>query len=276
MDKSKFMELIKNKNDYYKNMARELINNDDEVLIKFFKNIKNEAILKKVFNNSHNIQGYISNYTQECFYYENINKSLREGDYKTFRILSNHLAKFIYHLLEYKKTINQKNNNILYRYMYISKNEFQYYQNSIGRKICYPSFTSTTAKDKGFTPFQNGPNLEMVKLIIKQNNSQSIISIREISEHKTEEEYLCLPFTFFRIDKVEINKNNNIYGNIYLTALNSEKPIEDMYLEFMQNETDNLDPEGLDMLKLANNNRTTLIINPYLKKEVYKKNKYNF
>jgi hypothetical protein len=84
MDKSKFMELIKNKNDYYKNMARELINNDDEVLIKFFKNIKNEDILKKVFNNSHNIGGYISNYTQECFYYENINKSLREGDYKTF------------------------------------------------------------------------------------------------------------------------------------------------------------------------------------------------
>lgn len=107
--------------------------------------------------------------------------------------------------------------------MYISKDEFQYYQNSIGRKICYPSFTSTTAKDKGFTPFQNGPNLEMVKLIIKQNYSQSIISIREISEHKTEEEYLCLPFTFFRTDKVEINKNNNIYGNIYLTALNSEK-----------------------------------------------------
>ena len=276
MDKSKFMELIKNKNDYYKNMARELINIDDEVLIKFFKNIKNEAILKKVFNNSHNIQGYISNYTQECFYYENINKSLREGDYKTFRILSNHLAKFIYHLLEYKKTINQKNDNILYRYMYISKDEFQYYQNSIGRKICYPSFTSTTAKDKGFTPFQNGPNLEMVKLIIKQNYSKSIICIREISEHKTEEEYLCLPFTFFRIDKVEINKNNNIYGNIYLTALNSEKPIEDMYLEFMQNETDNLDPEGLDMLKLTNNNSTTLIINPYLKKEVYKKNKYNF
>ena len=47
-------------------------------------------------------------------------------------------------------------------------------------------------------------------------------------------------------------------------------------LEFMQNETDNLDPEGLDMLKLTNNNSTTLIINPYLKKEVYKKHKYNF
>ena len=96
-----------------------------------------------------------------------------------------HLAKFIYHLLEYKKTINQKNDNILYRYMYISKDEFQYYQNSIGRKICYPSFTSTTAKDNGFTPFQNGPNLEMVKLIIKQNYSKSIINIKEIYEKKT-------------------------------------------------------------------------------------------
>ena len=52
---------------------------------------------------------------------------------------------------------------------------------------------------------------------------------------RLKEEYLCLPFTFFRIDNLEKNINNNIYCNIYLTALNSEKPIEDMYLDFMQN-----------------------------------------
>ena len=37
-----------------------------------------------------------------------------------------------------------------------------------------------------------------------------------------------------------------------------------MYLDFMQNEKDNLDPEGLDMIKLTNDNSTTLIINPEL------------
>ena len=46
-------------------------------------------------------------------------------------------------------------------------------------------------------------------------------------------------------------------------ALNSDKPIEEMFLDFMQNETDNLDPEGLDMLKLTDND-TKIIINPDL------------
>ena len=58
---------------------------------------------------------------------------------------------------------------------------------------------------------------------------------------------------------------NNI---IYLTALSSEKPIEDMFLEFMENETDNLDPEGLDILRTVNND-TTLIINPVLKEIIH-------
>ena len=39
-----------------------------------------------------------------------------------------------------------------------------------------------------------------------------------------------------------------------------------MYLEFIQNETDNLDPEGLDMLKLTNDN-LSLVLNPKLKAE---------
>ena len=44
-----------------------------------------------------------------------------------------------------------------------------------------------------------------------------------------------------------------------------------MYLDFMQNYSDNLDPEGLDMLILTNDNSTTLIINPELKNFVKRK-----
>ena len=58
---------------------------------------------------------------------------------------------------------------------------------------------------------------------------------------------------------------NNI---IYLTALNSEKPIEDMFLDFMENETDNLDPEDLDILRTVNDD-TILIINPVLKEIIH-------
>ena len=39
-----------------------------------------------------------------------------------------------------------------------------------------------------------------------------------------------------------------------------------MFLEYMEKETDNLDPEGLDMLELANDN-LTLVLNPKLKTE---------
>ena len=41
-----------------------------------------------------------------------------------------------------------------------------------------------------------------------------------------------------------------------------------MFLDFMENETDNLDPEDLDILRTVNND-TTLIINPVLKEIIH-------
>ena len=274
-DKTKFLDLIQNKFPYYENIARELIYNDDEAMVKFFKDITKEPEeeLRKVFNHNHEIADYISNYTIESFYFRNINKFLRTSDFRSFRILSNHISKFIYHLYEYRKTHYQLSNSVLYRSMYITQDEFNLYLNSIGKVICYPSFTSTSLKRKSFIPYNKISEL-FVELIIQQNNSPSIISIRDLSNHPNEEEYLCLPFTFFKITNVDMG--NNI---IYLTALRSEKPIEDMFLEFMENETDNLDPEGLEMIKL-NNDGISFVLNPNLRAEVYKefdkKYKVNF
>ena len=271
-NKSKFMELVEKKNDYYKNMARELIYNDDEAMIKYFKTNSREPEdkLRKVFNNNHNIQNYISNYTIESFYYKYINKFLRTGNFNSFRILSNHISKFIYHLLEYRKTHFQSGEATLYRKMYISKKEFQLYCNSIGKIICYPSFTSTSAKEGAYMPTPSEPDSLLVKLIIKQNNSKSIICIRDISQHQSEEEYLCLPFTFFKITNVVYKwENNSQFGTIYLTAMYTEKPIEEMFLDFIEKETDNLDPEGLEMLRIPNNNNTTLVLNPYIQSAFY-------
>ena len=159
--------------------------------------------------------------------------------------------------------------------MYISQSEFSLYGSSIGKVICYPSFISTSMKKDGYCPISPGNNLILVKLVIQQNYSPSIVSIRDISEYPEEEEYLCAPFTFFKITNVECKTVNNIHTDtIYLTALNSAKPLEDMFLEFMENETDNLDPEGLQMIRLINN--TTIILNPYLKAEYYKKSDYTY
>ena len=276
IDKNKFLQLIKNKNDYYRSLARELLFNDDEAMVKYFKakTKESEIKLRQVFNGKHNVQNYISNYTLESFYYKYINKALREGDFNTFRILSNHISKFIYHLYEYKKTHFQNSNSTLYRTMYISQNEYSTYRNSIGKIICYPSFTSTSLH-KGWNPTPGEPNLILVQLEIQQNNSQSIINIMNLSNHKTEEEYLCLPFTFFKITNVVCKMENNIHTDtIYLTALNSEKPLEEMFLDFLENETDNLDPEGLEMIRLIND--TTMVLNKYVRKKYYTKYQFIF
>ena len=274
---SGFLEVVQNKKPYYMNLARELIFNDDEALVKFFKanTQESEFRLRQIFNHKHDIVNYISNYTTESFYYKYINKFLRKGDFDSFRVLSNHISKFIYHLYEYRKTHFQPSNLTLYRNMYISQSEFSLYGSSIGKVICYPSFISTSMKTNGYCPLSPGNNLILVKLVIQQNYSPSIVSIRDISEHPAEEEYLCAPFTFFKITNVECKTVNNIHTDtIYLTALNSAKPLEDMFLEFMENETDNLDPEGLQMIRLINN--TTIILNPYLKAENYKKYDYTY
>ena len=276
-NQSKFLDLIHKKAPYYVNMAKELLYNDDEAMINFFKNntTESENNLRNVFNHNHNINNYISNYTVESFYYKYLNKFLRQGDFNSFKLLSNHISKFIYHLYEYRKTLIQPGYTTLYRNMYISQQEFTLYQNSIGKVICYPSFTSTSILKDAYNPMQTDQNQILVKLIIQQNNSCSIINIRDLSEHPTEEEHLCLPFSFFKITNVECKTENGVHKDIiYLTALNSEKPIEDMFLEFMENETDNLDPEGLQMLKLDNND-TTLVLNPLLKSEMYNKIDYN-
>ena len=74
--------------------------------------------------------------------------------------------------------------------------------------------------------------------------------------------YLFLPFSFFKIKKVELNKGTIQNPHIiHLIALNSKKPIEEMFLDFVKKETDALNPEGLDFLLLKNNGKK-LILNP--------------
>ena len=77
-----------------------------------------------------------------------------------------------------------------------------------------------------------------------------------------EEEYLFLPFSFFKIINVQIKSGTiNDPHIINLIALNSDKPLEDIFLEFFKKVTDNLNPEGLDLLILTENN-TKIILNP--------------
>ena len=146
--------------------------------------------------------------------------------------------------------------------MYLTPEDFNVYLNSIGEVICYPSFTSTSLVETGYSPNPSNKDEQLVKLIIEQNNSKSVVSISEISNFPNEKEYLFLPFSFFKIKDVKIDKGTKGHPHIInLIALNSKKPIEEMFLDYMENETDNLDPEGIEMLKLCDE-KTKIILNP--------------
>ena len=263
----KFIQLIYNKFPYYSNLANELLSNEKEMIEFFKKNTnENEELIKSAFNCNHNIKNYISLYTFEGFYYKYLNKFLREGDFDNFKILSSYISKFIYHLYEYRKNNKQKHEtSILFRNMYITPEELNIYVNSLDKVICYPSFTSTSLKENTYNPIKKNADEQYVKLLIEQNNSKSVVSIGEISQNPDEKEYLFIPFSFFKIINVKISRGNeNDPHIIHLMAVSSEESIEEMILKFMKNETDNLDPEGLDILKLVDFD-TKIVINSELK-----------
>jgi len=72
---------------------------------------------------------------------------------------------------------------MLYRKIYISTEELNDYKKSIGKIFCYPSFTSTSIIRNGYSLFNQEQNKVLVELWIQQNNSPSIICIKELSNH---------------------------------------------------------------------------------------------
>ena len=257
--------------------VKQLFPNKNEIIIFFKKYVDEKDKSDEKINNilncddnilNDNIKSYIKNYTVEGFYYKYLNRFLREGNFNAFRILSSHITKFIFKLYDYREKISTyQSKSDLYRKMYLYPNDVKLYKESIGRVICYPAFTSTSISKNAFTPYKYNEKLELVLLIINQNNTKSVVSIKEFSEYKNEEEYLFFPFSFFKIENVELKEGNIKDPHIIdLTALNSEKPIEEMFSDFMLKVTDNLNPEGLDLLILEKNN-TKLIFNPIFLQE---------
>ena len=187
---------------------------------------------------------------------------MRDGDFEAFRILSSHISKFIFKLYDYRnKIISKQKKDDLYRKMYLKPKEIEQYEQSIGKVICYPSFTSTSIYKNKYMPKKYNYKDELVLLIIEQNKTKSVVLISEFSNYPNEEEYLFLPFSFFKIKNFKRKKGTKDDPHIiYLVALNTEKPIEEMFYDFMIKETDNLSPEGLDLL-LLNNSKTKIVFN---------------
>ena len=272
-NEEKFIQMITERQPYNLEIAEQLFPDKKEI-IDFFKEKteEKEEIIEPFFNCLENPKTYIHNYTIESFYYKYLNKFLREGDFESFIKLSSHIAKFIYFLFEHRENIIQEHEKKdLYRTMRLKKGDIDLYESSIGRVICYPAFTSTSLIRGGFTPTgKKNTEEEVVFLEIKQNDTKNVVSIGEFSDYKGEKEYLFTPFSFFKINGVKRDKGTPKKPHIIeLTAIKMDKPLEEKFEDFLKNETDNLDPEGLNMLILCDNNERMEFNKEYYTNEKY-------
>ena len=183
----------------------------------------------------------IEYYTGENLCYI-INKALRNFE-KYYVELAHFIGPFYYGLLKYaldnpNKALNKK--STLYRDVTMDRLDLYAYQFCEGDIICFTSFTSTTIKkDLKFKStsiskkLNNNNNEEKsyVKMIISYNPKGKCVpqglDVSNESIYSNEKEILLFPFTFLKIDKVEINtgkQNDKHY--IYMTIINKGDILE--------------------------------------------------
>ncbi len=265
----KLLNLILNKSCYYLEIGKKLINQDkNKIADELKKNNKNKEEDNKINYIINNIINHNLNFID---YYNYLNYFLKEGDFKNFDILLPYISKYIYYLYEYKKkNVFNVKKSILFSNVYLDKEEIYYYKSITDQIICYPYFFSTSLDENYFQnninnskSINNSPKFHTT-FIIEQNDSKSVISLNNINGDQNSAKYIFVPFTLFKINKVERKKNQEKEEyEVYLIALNSEISLEEMFEDFMVDETDNVDPRGLDMLQLTKKD-TEIIINENL------------
>ena len=188
------------------------------------------------------------NFTEECikqYTTENIcyifNKALRNFE-KYYLEMAHFIGPFYYGIYLYtinhpEKQITKK--TILYRDIEIDRLDLYSYQFCENDIICFTSFSSTTINENlNFEPSKNAKiindNLKdksFAKMIITYNptkeDSPQGVDVSNLSFYSGEKEFLLFPFTFLKINKVEIHSGNKDDRHlIHLTIINKGKLFE--------------------------------------------------
>ena len=208
-----------------------------ENIIKIMGNLNHQS-----FSNFNFSKECIKAYTGEDLYYV-FNKALRNFE-KFYVEMCYFIGPFYYGLFYYalkkeEKALNKK--AILYRDITLNKLDLYSYKFRENDIICFQFFTSTTLKeDLNFVPTENAKKMnyngekqddDYVKLIISYNPEGKCvpqgIDVSEDSKYPGEKEILLFPFTFLKIDKVEMHSGKiDDKHYIYLTIINRESPLE--------------------------------------------------
>ena len=183
----------------------------------------------------------IEYYTGEYLCYV-FNRALRNFE-KFYVEMAYFIGPFYYGIYRYSLLYTEKQlkkeKKILYRDIIISRLDLYSYQFCENDIICFPSFTSTTYDEKlNLKPSKNSKKINneeigeksFVKMIITYN-PQGVCQPQgvDISDksHYNEKEILLFPFTFLKIDKVEIHSGKqNDKHLIFMAIINKGDVLE--------------------------------------------------
>ena len=211
----------------------ELKQKDEKKVLEGFKTFDINKDLEKL--NEITIQAYAGKYI-----YKDLNRWLLElkNNYESIYYFTSRL---MYHLNSYalkKKMFYNNSKKILYRGIQIPYSNLLPYERARGKIIILTSFTSTSenkdiaynfAKRKNFKDIYKKDLLFSVLFIIKNiweiGYISNGINIQNISEFKKEKEVLFQPFSFYYVEKVDINLSKYI-ADIYLETIGKTEIFE--------------------------------------------------
>jgi len=254
--------------------------NDFDCLVSILEMLNNEQIPKKIREKS------INEYTHDTIY-KDLNFWLNELNILSYRKISFFIASLIYGINELDNTNKlKKNETLLYRGLKMSYINLSFYERNQNKVITLPSFTScSTNKEIGeifsgrrkycqdnnksyYYSLEDRKKNKLFSVLItinynyKKEWEPNAISIKTLSEHKNENEYIFPPFSFFKIIKIDIDFENYM-ADITLESIGKKAILEKVIQEdkiILYNEKDKVMEE-------KNQKNYSFDINTIMKKE---------
>ena len=231
-------EILENENEFENSIAllQDIncsIDLDIVTLQEILKTLKNGDIRKNM----------IKEYTEDTIY-NYFNRWLNELDFIAYKKISYFIALLMYGLNDYKGEKKGLKKNIkLFRGLKMSYINLSFYERNIGNIITFPSLTSCSTEKKiaknfcgrgereDFYPISKRKEdgifsvLFIIDYKYKKDWVPTAFSVKDISYYNYEEECIFQPFSFYKLQKTEIDLDK-YEADIYLTNIGKTKILE--------------------------------------------------
>ena len=188
--------------------------------------------------NVDNYKDVLTKYTEEKdSFYQDLNSWLRGLDALAYDKIGYFVSDLMFCLNEYGvyKNTGVIVDTTLYRGTKLNYIDLLLYERNLGKIITLPSFTSTSVEKRVAENFSGRESLEsnnglfsvifFIEIKDSENYCPVAFDIQEISKYESEREILILPFTFFRIKKVDISLES-LKADIYLEVIRKPEVLE--------------------------------------------------